>query len=194
MRPVILKSLRSGGLVILPTETSYMLAGDARNHQTIQRLRRLKSRPAEQNMSVIFSSVSQAENWTIWNENARMIGMRYLPGPLTLILPLKEGVSQYASDSGNLGVRIPGHPFLLNLFRDVDFPVTATSANPHGSEEPYETSACVSPVDVVWDAGKLDPEPPSTILDLSGVSTEDPQAGSNPDRSRYLNINRITSL
>lgn len=167
IRPVILNTMQSGGLVIMPTETSYMLGGDARNPLTMSRLRRLKKRPDHQDISVMFGSRDEAEKWTVWNDIAYIMADRYLPGPLTLILPLRDGMVQFASVGNTLGIRIPGHPFLLDLLRLVDFPVTATSANPHGTAEPYSIDACVSPVDVVWDAGPLIPSPPSTIIDLS---------------------------
>lgn len=167
IRPVVLETLRRGGIVILPTETSYMLGADAGRKKAMDRLRRLKNRPALQNISVMFNCVEKARNWVCWTEKADSAARMYLPGPLTMILRVKPGARQFASDSGSLGIRIPGNLYLLDLLADVDFPVTATSANPHGEAEPYCIDACVSPVDVVWDAGKLDPEPPSTILDLT---------------------------
>jgi L-threonylcarbamoyladenylate synthase len=167
IRPVVRDTLCRGGIVILPTETSYMLGADAGNRKAMDRLRRLKNRPMLQNISIMFSSLEKARSWVCWTETAESIARRYLPGPLTMILPVKPGARQFASAGGSLGIRIPGNPYLLDLLADVDFPVTATSANPHGEAEPYCVEACVSPVDVVWDAGKLDPEPPSTILDLA---------------------------
>lgn len=154
----------------MPTETSYMLGGDAGRMETMLRLRRLKGRPSNQNLSVMFSSVEKAARWTDWNDLARRLAERYLPGPITLILPLKAATRQYATADQTLGIRIPGHPFLLDLLEPLEFPVTATSANPHGGIEPYTADACVSPVDVVWDAGELFPDPPSTIVDLAGDS------------------------
>ncbi|MGB3976137.1 MAG: L-threonylcarbamoyladenylate synthase [bacterium] len=168
IRSEILKALCEGNIVILPTETSYMLGADATRKKSMDKLWMLKNRPAGQNISVMFGSIDKAREWVCWSDRAEAVAQRYLPGPLTLILPLKPGTRQYASTSGSLGIRISGNPFLLDLLAEIDFPISATSANRHGAPEPYSYDDCVSPVDVVWDAGKLDPRPPSTILDLSG--------------------------
>ncbi len=168
VRPPIAQALERGYIVILPTETSYMLGADATQENTMTRLWSLKNRPTGQNISVMFGSVAKARRWVFWSDRAETIAQRYLPGPLTMILPIKPGTRQYASTSGTLGIRVPGNPFLLDVLADIDFPVSATSANRHGEEEPYSIDKCVYPVDVVWDAGMLEPRLPSTIVDLSG--------------------------
>ncbi|MCD4653553.1 threonylcarbamoyl-AMP synthase [bacterium] len=163
-----LEVLKNGGLIVFPTETSYMLAGDATRKDTMHRLRVLKNRSNQQDMSVMFSSLAKAQQWTVWNSDARRLADRYLPGPLTLILNLKRNATQYAASGSSLGIRIPDHIYLRELLAQIEFPITATSANRHGAPEPYEISGCVSPVDFVWDAGTLIPNPPSTIVSFTG--------------------------
>ena len=164
--PEMVSVLRRGGLVVLPTETSYMLGGNAACPETMDRLRVLKNRPDQMNMSVMFGSVETAEEWTIWPRQARELASKYLPGPLTLILKVRDDVKQFAATGETLGIRIPGQPLLLELFRQLDFPVTATSANPHGGPEPYSVDRCVKGVDLIWDAGTLSGQAPSTIVSV----------------------------
>lgn len=176
--PAVVQVLSEGGLVILPTETSYMLGGDATRFDTMQRLRVMKDRPGTMDISVMFSSIGKAMCWTVWSDTARMLGRKYLPGPLTMVLPLRSGVTQFASHGGFLGIRIPRHPFLQDVLRQVDFPVTATSANPHGGPEPYDTRRCVTGADLVWDSGCLKPNPPTTIVKIANDTLEILRRGS----------------
>jgi len=178
IHPAVIDVLERGGIVILPTETSYMLGGDATRNDTMVRIRRMKDRPASMDISVMFASVELAACWTVWSDTALELARRFLPGPLTLVLPLKPGVTQFASSSGYLGIRIPDQPFLRDILSAVDFPVTATSANPHGGPEPYDISRCAAGADLVWDAGTLTPNPPSTIVKVDGSALEILRRGS----------------
>ncbi|MBN1297615.1 Sua5/YciO/YrdC/YwlC family protein [bacterium] len=170
LRPAITNTLLAGGLAVLPTETSYMLGGDATNVQTMERLRQLKNRSMNHDISVMVADIETARRWTVWSPAAMQIGTTALPGPLTLVLPLRSDALQFASRSPYLGIRIPGMPYLLDLLRSLPFPVSATSANPSGSPEPYDVSRCVSPVDLVWDAGRLTCNTPSTVMRVDDES------------------------
>ncbi len=175
--------LSRGGLAILPTETSYMLAADASNEQAIRRLRSVKQRPDDQALSVAFATVELARKWTHWDSRAMLLANRFLPGPLTLILPIRDDVAPlYVSKGGWIGVRIPLLEPLLDILSLIDFPVTATSANPHGMPEPFTIGQCVSDGDVIWDAGVLPPNRPSTIVSLAGHPPECIRTGAISER------------
>ncbi len=166
----VVRLLKSGGVVVLPSETSYMLAGNACLKSTVQRIRRLKNRPPGQVFSVAVSSVEKAKRWAEWNDRAEILAKRFLPGPLTLILPVKQDAPEiFAAGSDTIGLRIPGHALLLYILDDLEFPVTATSANVHGAPEPYSVRDVVQSVDLICDAGDLPVHPPSTIVDITGI-------------------------
>ena len=164
MKTRIFDVLKQGGVAILPTETSYMLAGNGCNAKTVQRILRLKNRPDGMSMSCAFPSWEAATRYIQSNPAAERLQEKFLPGPLTLVLPLMEGIKVYATATEYLGIRIPGLDALLEILAMFDFPVTATSANPHGSVEPYRVDQCVQEVDLIWDAGELGHQPPSTII------------------------------
>ncbi len=82
-----LSILRSGGIVAHATETCYGFACDVQNPDAVKRLFVIKKRPLDQPVSALFSSIEQAKLYVEWNEKAEELAKKYLPGPLTLILP-----------------------------------------------------------------------------------------------------------
>lgn len=161
-------ALNRGELIIFPTETSYMLGGNALSALTMERLRQMKGRSQTHDMSVMVASISMAQRYTSWSEEAVEMGTRYLPGPLTFIVPIRQNVTQFAASGNSLGIRIPDNQPLQALLAAIDYPITATSANPHGGAEPYCVSQCVDSADFIWDAGVLTPNKPSTIISFMG--------------------------
>ncbi len=184
--------IQSGGLIIFPTETSYLLGADGLNAEAVERLFRLKNRPKNMPLSMAFHSIDSAKRWTVWDAYALRLAARYLPGPLTLILPLKCGIRRlYGIPDDNVGVRIPGYSLLLELLSRLQVPLTATSANLHGTSEPYRIDQCVSDVDLILDAGCLPSRRTSTIVSLC----EDPpfivREGAIPSTEILETLNRM---
>ena len=163
------RTLLSGGLVILPTETSYLLGANACDARAVARVRKVKNKPVGQEISVAFGSIRKAMEWAIWDRRAFRLAEAFLPGPLTVVLPLREDRAVLPVCCGDtLGIRIPGLKPLIDILQTLDFPVTATSANRHGDPEPYSIESCVQDADLIWDAGKLDRVSPSTVISLAG--------------------------
>ena len=86
-----LEILRQGGIVAHATETCYGLACDVSNPEAVKKLFAIKQRPLNQPVSALFSSVDEAKKYVEWNDEAQKLADEYLPGPLTLILPLRAG-------------------------------------------------------------------------------------------------------
>ena len=97
------------------------------------------------------------------------------PGPLTLILAAPDGLgSGISADNGTVGVRVPAHAVARALCEVSGRLVTATSANRSG-EPPSEDPGVVwrtlaDRLDLLLDAGPAPGGPPSTIVDVSGVT------------------------
>ena len=81
--------LRAGGIVAHATETCYGFACDLTNPEAVERLFTLKQRPLDQPVSALFVSVEQAKQYVEWNKQAEELANQYLPGPLTIILPVR---------------------------------------------------------------------------------------------------------
>lgn len=131
--------LRAGGLVAFPTETVYGLGGDARDDMAVARIFDAKGRPRFNPLIVHVSGLAQAEEIAIFTPAARDLAQQFWPGPLTLVLPLREcaGLSHLVTaDLPTVALRVPAHPVARALIAAFGGPIAAPSANPSGRISP----------------------------------------------------------
>jgi len=123
--------IRSGGLVIFPTETVYGLGANALDPAAVQKIYALKGRPAQSPLIVHVSSIAQAKSMaTEWLPETQRLAEKYWPGPLTLVLPKKPFIpDEVTAGLKTVGLRIPRHPVALALIREAGVPIAAPSAN-----------------------------------------------------------------
>ena len=110
-----------------------VLAGDATNAEAIARIYEAKGRPSFNPLIVHVSSMAKAERIGSFDDSARSLAGRHWPGPLTLVVPLKQGAPIAALVTAGLptvGLRIPAHPAMQALLRAVSRPLAAPSAVP----------------------------------------------------------------
>ncbi|MEM9141501.1 MAG: L-threonylcarbamoyladenylate synthase [Bacteroidota bacterium] len=124
--------LREGKLVGIPTETVYGLAANIHDETAIQSIFALKGRPLFNPLIVHVHHQDQVKALASQIPLAARILMdAFWPGPLTLVLPKRSEVSNLiTAGKPTVAVRMPGHPFALELLRRLDFPIAAPSANP----------------------------------------------------------------
>jgi len=171
--------LQRGGIVAYPTETFYGIGVRFDISASLHRLYWLKRRPREKAMPVIIGDIRSLSEIVspVWLENipssAQSLMERFWPGPLTLLLPARAGLSEYlTAETGMIAVRIPGESFALGLATRAGFPITATSANISGMR-PAEDAATVmqyfgDSLDLLIDGGRTSGTAPSTIVNASG--------------------------
>jgi L-threonylcarbamoyladenylate synthase len=163
--------LRLGGTVVYPTETLYGLAANIYDDTAVQKVFAVKQRSVEKRISVAFASLKQVERLAIFSKEAKALAKKFLPGPLTLILPLREeyyNISLVADTS--IGVRIPDNKVALSLLHETKFPITATSANLSGGKDPVEVKdvePIADKVDLILDGGRCKIGLPSTVVDAT---------------------------
>ena len=186
--------LTQGGLVAIPTETVYGLAGDATNDMTVAKIFAAKDRPSFNPLIIHVASIEQAKIYTIWNSLAQSLANQFWPGPLTLVLPQRphSGLSRLATANlGSVAIRIPAHPIAQAVIGAVDFPLAAPSANASGNISPtcaaHVVQSLGSRIDFVLDGGSSNVGLESTILDLTGQSPAVLRLGG-------LDINRIEKI
>lgn len=159
--------------MLCPTDTAYMLAADALNEAAVRRVIDIKRRPPEMAITVIVPNLTAALNYVEANDTARRLAERFLPGPLTLVLPRKDCVPDVLTGGRpTLGIRVPDHAFSLALAERARRPITATSANVSGGEAAYTLIEALSAlphdaIDLAIDGGRVDRPGVSTIVDLS---------------------------
>jgi L-threonylcarbamoyladenylate synthase len=123
--------LRSGGLVVFPTETVYGLGANALDAEAVRWIYALKGRPATSPLIVHVASIEQARELAAeWPEEAEELAREYWPGPLTLVLPKKAVIpDEVTAGLPTVGLRMPRHPIALELLRAAQVPIAAPSAN-----------------------------------------------------------------
>ena len=158
--------LRSGGLVVYPTETCYGLGAAVDDLRAVERVYRVKRRPFDRPLTVIVADVEMWSRYAYITPEASKLIRRFLPGPLTIILWKKPTVPDLVNPD-RIGARISSHPVAQALVERLGKPITATSANLHGGPNPYKVKEVCEGVDLVLDYGELPRRPPSTIVDLT---------------------------
>ena len=166
--------LRAGALVAFPTETVYGLGADARNGRAVAAIYAAKGRPSFNPLIAHLPDVAAVQRHVVWPDLAQRLAAAFWPGPLTLVLPLREGhgISELTTAGLNtLAVRVPAHPTAQALLRAADAPIAAPSANPSGRISPttadHVLAGLSDRIAAVVDDGPCSVGLESTILDLS---------------------------
>lgn len=166
-------AIRRGELVVFPTETVYGLAADALNEDAVRRVFRAKGREESHPLPVQLASVDHLNQISSdIPENAKHLGERFWPGPLTIVIKKRKEISDLVSGGlDTVGVRIPDHPVALALLSAVGSPIVATSANLSGNKPPISADEAVGQlkesVSVVLDAGESKIGVASTVVDVT---------------------------
>jgi len=123
--------IRSGGLVVFPTETVYGLGANALDAAAVNKIFALKGRPVTSPLIVHVASIPQARELAEeWSEEADELAREYWPGPLTLVVPKKSLIpNEVTAGLSTVGLRMPRHPAALELLRAAGVPIAAPSAN-----------------------------------------------------------------
>lgn len=166
--------LERGGLVAIPTETVYGLAGNALNPLAVARIFEAKNRPAFDPLIVHISKFKELYKYTS-DSVAELsdIANKFWPGPLTVLLPKSPLIPDIVtSGSHRVAIRVPGHPLTLELLSLLDFPVAAPSANPFGYVSPTTAGHVYDQlngkVDYILDGGPSRVGVESTIIGFDG--------------------------
>ena len=167
-----LVALKKEKLIIYPTDTLYGLGADARSEKAVAKVREAKGRDEGKPISIVCSGLSMIGIYCEVSEKNRDLMSKMLPGPYTVILPVKKELPKNLAGGKTIGVRVPQYYFLLDLIKACGFPITATSANVSGGKEPCSLSEVPKEVlkkaEVAVDGDRCFHSAPSTILDLTG--------------------------
>lgn len=160
--------VRSGGVVVYPTETVYGVGADAYNTAAVKRVYKIKERPRERPLSVAVGSVDNIETVARPREEALKFAHKFLPGPVTPLLPRRQRVPEEVTSGDLIGVRVPDDETALSLINATG-PITSTSANMSGEPAATRTDELgrlADRVDGIIEDGVRDGEP-STVVDTT---------------------------
>lgn len=124
--------LRAGEVVAVPTETVYGLAARADRAEAVAAIYRAKGRPAFNPLIVHVASVAKARQLGVFDDRAEQLAAHFWPGPLTMVLPLRDDsgvVPAVTAGLGTVGLRVPAHPLMRALLEQLGLPLAAPSAN-----------------------------------------------------------------
>ena len=133
----------AGQPVAVPTETVYGLAADATNAEAVARIYAAKGRPSFNPLIVHVPDLAAAERIGRFDADAKALAETHWPGPLTLVVPLREGsviASIVTAGLKTIALRVPAHPAMQALLKACGRPLAAPSANASGLISPTRAS------------------------------------------------------
>ena len=168
--------LRNGGLVGVPTETVYGLAGNGLDEAAVRRIYEVKGRPEVKPLALMVSGAEEMERYCEdVPQAAKALAERFWPGPLSIVLKARTDVVPEIVRAGGetVSLRCPDHAMTLQALKLAGIPFAAPSANPSGSPSPKTADEVLSyfngQIDAVIDGGPCGLGRESTILDMSRV-------------------------
>jgi L-threonylcarbamoyladenylate synthase len=163
------EALLAGGIVGMPTETVYGLAV-LPLAEPLDALVKAKRRPTEKGIALLIDGLDQVDLLVVVGPAAQRLAARFWPGPLTLALPIRDGVRLPEALTGGrqtLGVRIPDHPVPRAIARRLG-PLAVSSANLSGEPEARTAAELVEAVGdsitLVLDGGPVRAQASSTVV------------------------------
>lgn len=127
--------IKSGELVAFPTETVYGLGANAYSEDAVRKIYDAKGRPTNNPLIVHIANIEEAKEIAHFNNEAEILAKHFWPGPITLVLPIKENSKIAPSVRAGLdtiAIRIPAHKIAKELLEKSGLPIAAPSANPSG--------------------------------------------------------------
>lgn len=129
-------------MILYPTETIYALGVNGLNIEEVHKLERFKGRGAHKSLSWLVRDIQDIAQYAHINTTASQIIERFMPGPVTLVLPAQEIIPEELQNNNTVSFRISSDPIAQRVIADYmdqhNAPLTCTSANVSG-EEPAST-------------------------------------------------------
>ena len=161
----------AGQPVAMPTETVYGLAADANNAEAVARIYAAKGRPAFNPLIVHVPDLEAAETIGQFNARSRSLALQHWPGPLTLVVPLRDNsgiASLVTAGLQTIALRVPAHPAMHALLKACERPLAAPSANASGRISPTRAAHVLASLEgrisLIVDGGPTERGIESTIV------------------------------
>ncbi len=168
--------IKSGGLVVFPTETVYGLGADATNADAAKRIYKAKGRPSDNPLIIHVAKPEDADLYAYTNSIFYKLAERFMPGPLTVVLNAKESVPlETRGGLDTVAVRCPENQIANRLIELSGVPIAAPSANLSGSPSPTSVTHVIDDmfgrVDIIINGGNSDFGLESTIVKVNDNET-----------------------
>lgn len=168
--------LKSGGIIIYPTDTVYGIGCDIFNKEAIERIFSIKHDSDSKLMSFVCANLKDISKYAKVSDYAYRTMKHLLPGPYTFILPAAKNVPKTLwSKRKTVGIRVPNHKITLMIVEEIGNPIISTSTTSRKGDilyDPFEIKNIFnSQVDLMLSAGSLNITP-SSVIDLSSEEPE----------------------
>ncbi|HEY3294221.1 MAG TPA: L-threonylcarbamoyladenylate synthase [bacterium] len=169
------EAARRGDLILFPTDTVYGLGGMAFSKRVLEKLRRIKPERGGKPTAVLIDNIIRMSQCGGDVPGQRLVALAetFWPGPLTMVWKASNAIpAEFQTTDHSLGYRVPNHPFLLELLRELETPMWATSANLPGHPAPRIYSeikeAVLNACDLVIQTKEFLTGKASTVVDVRG--------------------------
>jgi tRNA threonylcarbamoyl adenosine modification protein (Sua5/YciO/YrdC/YwlC family) len=169
----VVRMLRDDAVIAYPTDSSYALGCQLGNQDGAQRIRRLRNLDVKHDLTLVCADFAQMGQLVVLDNAAFRAIKAVTPGPYTFILQASEEVPRRLAHpkKKTVGVRIPGHPVVQALLRELGEPMVSSTLLMPDAEDPMTDGwqikeALDNQVEAVIDAGECGVEP-STVVDWS---------------------------
>ena len=176
--PEIVEAFKNGKVLVIPTETVYGLLADATNDEAVEKVFRIKKRPRTKAIAVFIRSIREAKKLAFINKKQEKFLKKVWPGKVTVILKRKPncGLSKKLfANKKIIGLRISSSRLINKLVKEINKPLTTTSANISGKPASTKIKEVLKQFaknkikpDLIIDAGNLPKNRPSKVIDLTG--------------------------
>ena len=131
----LVDTLRRGGVVIYPTDTTYAIGCNALSNRAVERVCKLRGiNPAKQRLTMVCADISQASDYARINNQSFRLLRENIPGPFTSILPASPRLAKAFKGRHEVGVRIPDNEIARRLAQELGNPLLSATANWDGAE------------------------------------------------------------
>ncbi len=169
------EAMRTGGLVVFPTDTTYGLGCDIYAKRTIDRIYFLKGLDKKHRLSFLCADLAEVSRYAVVEDRNYRILRHHVPGPYTFILPATRDVPKILQDNRHtVGIRIPASPVCAALIAAVGHPLISTTVGRRVDGEQTYTNdpdeivrMFGKSIEVFLDGGQLYGLP-SSVIDLTG--------------------------
>ena len=174
----IVETIREGGLIAYPTDSSYAFGCHIGDKRAMDRIRRIRRTDKNHNFTLVCSDLSEISTYARVDNWAYRMLKSMTPGPYTFILPATREVPKRLQHPKRrtIGLRVPDHPLVRAVLQELGEPIMSSTLLLPGDDmpltDPIEIQERIGhEVDLIVDAGATGIEP-TTVLDLTGGSIE----------------------
>ena len=165
--------IRDGGIVVVPTDSSYAIACQLDDKGALERIRRIRALDKKHNFTLLCRDLSEIATYARVDNPAYRLLKARTPGPYTFVLRATAIVPRRLQHPKRktIGIRVPDHPVIAALLAELDQPLMSSTLLLPGKELP-ETDAweirerLEHQVELVIDSGSCGVEP-TTVIDLA---------------------------